>query len=152
MKNIVLTLIIGSSMLLSFAQKTNPDYNDSLAKQLGADDYGMKSYVLVLLKTGSNKSGDEEAKNKAFKGHMDNMAAMVKKEQLVVAGPIETNKNQYRGLFILNAKTLDEARTILNTDPAIKANYLEPELYMWYGSAALPTYLPVSDKIWKLGF
>jgi len=26
---------------------------------------------------------------------------------------------------------------------------LDMELFSWYGSAALPEYLPFSDKIWK---
>ena len=137
---------------LSSAQKTNPNYDEDLAQKLDADDYGMRSYVLVLLKTGSNTSSDEAAKNKAFQGHMENMSVMVEKDQLVVAGPLETNENQYRDIFILKASTIDEAHEILKSDPAIKEKYLEPEMYKWHGSAALPEYLPASDKIWKVGF
>jgi uncharacterized protein YciI len=135
-----------------FGQKVNPNYDAELAQKLGADDYGMRSYVLVILKTGTNNSSDASTRAKAFEGHMKNMSTMVEKDQLVVAGPLETNENNYRGIFILKAKTLEEARDILKTDPAIDQKYLEPELYMWYGSAALPEYLPVSDKIWKIGF
>jgi hypothetical protein len=46
-------------------------------------------------------------------------------------------------------KTIEEANTLLNTHPAIKADLLQAELYPWYGSAALAEYLPVHDKIWK---
>jgi hypothetical protein len=37
----------------------------------------------------------------------------------------------------------------LETDPAIKEKLLRVELYPWYGSAAIPTYLENHDKIWK---
>ena len=150
MKSYIYVLFLMISTVL-VAQTTNPNYDAELAKKLGADDYGMKPYVLVILTTGSNTDSDEKIKAKAFEGHMSNMETMVKQNKLVVAGPIESNEDAYRGLFILNAQSLEEARAILETDPAIKANYLEPKMYLWYGSAALPEYLEASDKIWKKG-
>ncbi len=133
------------------AQSTNPKYDEALAKKLGADDYGMKSYVLVILKTGENTSKDEQKMTEAFNGHMANMNKMVEDGKLIVAGPIDKNENSYRGIFILNVPTLEEAKALLQTDPAIKAKYLAVDVYKWYGSAALPEYLPASDKIWKVG-
>jgi len=59
------------------------------------------------------------------------------------------NDKQYRGIFILDAATVEEAGLLLETDPAIKEGLLEADLYSWYGSAALPLYLDASDKIWK---
>ncbi|WP_370391789.1 hypothetical protein [uncultured Winogradskyella sp.] len=81
------------------AQNTNPKYDEVLAKKLGADDYGMRYYVLVILKTGPNVSEDKAARQQAFLGHMSNMKTMVKNNQLVVAGPFEQNDEEYRGLF-----------------------------------------------------
>jgi uncharacterized protein YciI len=133
------------------AQTTNPNYNAELAKKLGADAYGMKSYVFVLLKTGTNTSTDEAARNKAFAGHMQNMKRMQDAGQLVVAGPMGTNDKEYRGIFILNVATVEEAKELLQTDPAIAANYLKAEVLEWYGSAALPKYLEAHDKIWTNG-
>ncbi len=46
--------------------------------------------------------------------------------------------------------SIEEARGLVMTDPAIKANLLAADLYEWYGSAALAEYLPTSDKIWKI--
>ncbi|MDN3493024.1 YciI family protein [Winogradskyella bathintestinalis] len=139
-------------MNISFAQKTNPKYDAELATELGADDYGMKTYVLVMLKTGSNASTDQELKNNAFKGHMDNIKRLVEEKKLIVAGPLIKNEKSYRGIFILDVSTLEDANLILETDPAIKSKFLKPELYLWYGSAALSEYLDASDKIWKVGF
>ena len=68
--------------------------------------------------------------------------------KLIVAGPLKKNDKTYRGIFILDVKK-EEAASILETDPAIKAKLLEPEIYEWYGSAALPIYLPYHEKVQK---
>lgn len=136
----------------SFAQKTNPNYDSDLAAKLGADDYGMKSYIFVILKTGTNTSADKATIDSCFAGHMSNMNIMVENGKLIIAGPMGKNDKTYRGIFILNVDTIEDAAELLKTDPAINANLLEPELYKWYGSAALPEYLEASDKVWKTGF
>ena len=51
-----------------YAQSTNKMYDSVLAKKLKADDYGMKNYVLVLLKSGSNASTDKTLKDSIFAG------------------------------------------------------------------------------------
>jgi hypothetical protein len=138
--------------LTTIGQKTNPIYDSVLAKSLGADDYGMKSYVLVILKTGSNFTTDKAFIDSCFSGHMANIGRLVETGELIVAGPLGKNERSYRGIFIFNVGSLLKAEELLQTDPAISSKLLDAELYNWYGSAALPEYLPVSDKIWKVGF
>ncbi|RPH33322.1 MAG: hypothetical protein EHM93_05760 [Bacteroidales bacterium] len=143
---LMLILTIGVSAI---GQNTNPNYDSTLAKKYGADQYGMKGYILVILKTGINKTTDKEFIRSCFAGHMKNINHLVKLGKLIVAGPLGKNEKTYRGIFILNITSLDEAKELLQTDPAIKENILEAELYNWYGSAALSEYLETSDKIWK---
>jgi len=150
-------LLLTISLLTLFAvsavgQKTNPSYDSTLAEKYGADERGMKSYVLVILKTGSSTTADKAFIDSCFSGHMNNINRLVKSGQLIVAGPLGKNENTYRGIFILNTMTLEEAAELMQTDPAIKEKLLEPILFKWYGSAALPAYLEASDKIWKKGF
>jgi uncharacterized protein YciI len=152
MKHPFIILVLILSFSFSFAQKTNPNYDPELATKLGADDYGMKSYVFVMLKSGKNQSTDKVLKDSCFVGHMNNINRLVENKKLIVAGPMEKNEKSYRGIFILDVDSLEEAKLLLETDPAIKAEFLEPELYKWYGSAALSEYLEASDKIWKTGF
>ena len=130
---------------------SNPNYDKALAEKLGGDDYGMKSYFFVILKTGTNTTADKELISESFKGHLENIQELVQEGKLIVAGPLGKNENNYRGIFILNnINSVDEARELLFTDPAIKNRLLDFEIFTWYGSAALPEYLPVSDKIWRL--
>jgi hypothetical protein len=42
-----------------------------------------------------------------------------------------------RGIYIFDVETIEEARRLTNTDPAIQAGSLVMELRLWYGSAAL---------------
>jgi uncharacterized protein YciI len=132
-----------------FAQSDNPKYDKALADSLGADDFGMKSYMFVILKTGPNKIDDKEKLDSIFRGHLKNIGRLADLGKLFVAGTFGKNDKSYRGLFILNVKTLDEANTLLSTDPAIKEKLLEPEIIPWYGSAALPLYLNSQDKVEK---
>jgi uncharacterized protein YciI len=128
----------------------NPQYDEVLAKKLQADDYGMKYYWFVILKTGTNTTTDKAFISERFKGHMENMGKMVDVGKLVVAGPMMKNDKSYRGIFILNHPGDEkEIRELLASDPAIASDLLEAEIYKWYGSAALPMYLSASEKIWK---
>lgn len=153
MKLTFLFVVISLTSYSSFAQTViNPKYDSTLAKKYDSDDYGMKMYVLVILKSGTNKTTDKITTDSLFAGHMSNINHMVDIKKLVVAGPISKNDNSYRGIFVLDVKTFEEAEKLLQADPAIREKVLAADLYKWYGSAALPAYLGESDKIWKLGF
>lgn len=150
MKTTFVLLFFLVSIVTVSAQNTNPNYDEALAKKLGADDYGMKKYVLVILKTGENTTATSEETSSAFRGHMENINRLVEEKKLIVAGPLGKNDKTYRGIFILDVPTVEEAGELVQTDPAVKAKLLDVELFPWYGSAALAVYLPASDKIWKL--
>lgn len=151
-------LILLLSVSITFGQSKladtlspNLNYNRELAYKLGADEYGMKNYFLVILKSGTNTTKDTVLRENSFRSHLDNIDKLVKEGKLVVAGPLGKNENNYRGIFILsNIKTIDEANELLQTDLAIKNKLLDYDIYNWYGSAALQEYLPFSEKIWKL--
>jgi uncharacterized protein YciI len=138
--------------ITTFAQPSGKaakvNFDAELAKKLGADKYGMKSYVLAILKTGPK---DAEVKGKEreemFKGHMANINRLASEGKLAVAGPFGKNDLTFRGLFILNASSVDEARKLTDTDPVIKSGMMIVELVPWYGSAALMQTNEVHNKI-----
>lgn len=150
MKKILIVLLLLGSQLV-YAQTPAPAFNKALADSLDADKYGMKMYVMAILKTGSATITDKATVDSLFKGHMDNIGHLADMGKLVVAGPFQKNEKQYRGIFILNTKSLEEAKTLLQTDPAIKAKLLDTELFNWYGSAALPLYLKHHAEITEQG-
>ncbi len=132
---------------LLMGQTPDLQYDKNLADSLGADEYGMKSYIFVILKSGTYNPTDQHLRDSLFAGHMDNISRLARLNKLVVAGPMEKNDHNYRGIFILNVKTPEEARELLDSDPTIKNHIFEAELYEWYGSAALPLYMKSHEKI-----
>jgi uncharacterized protein YciI len=130
--------------------QNNANYNAALADSLGADNYGMKSYVLIILRTGPNEVSDKNLRAEYFKSHFANMKKLSDAGKLIVSGPVEKNENQFRGIFILDAANFEEANTLLEADLTVKEKIFEAEMYKWYGSAALPLYLPYHQKIEKL--
>jgi len=146
------TLFLLCSLAKVDAQTVNPKYNAPLADSLGADDYGMKMYILVILKKGSVTFSDKKKTDSLFSGHMQNIGHLVDIGKLVAAGPIKKNDKNYEGIFVLNVKTIAAASVLLETDPAIKAKLLDPELFQWYSSAALPMYLKFHAAVQKKDF
>ena len=133
-------------------ENPNKDFDQKLADSLGADERGMKSYMLIILKTGPK---DKEITDKAqraelFKGHFSNMSDMEKAGKLKIAGPFSTkNELGYRGIFLLDTKTEEEARELIQKDPTIKAGIFDVEILPWYGSAAIPMHLKYHKKVSK---
>jgi uncharacterized protein YciI len=152
MKNIFLLLLLFLCSKAVMAQEKATVYDETLAKSLNADEYGMKNYVFCILKTGTNATASKEEQNKAFQGHMANINRLAKEGKLAVAGPFGKNDRNYRGIFIFNVATVEEAQALVDTDPAIKSKLLEAELTPWYGTAALMEVLKIHDKIAKTKF
>jgi len=144
-----LSLLLLSFLSLAAWSQDNPKFDGALAKKLGADEYGMKKYIFVLLKTGSKTTEDQKFVSACFEGHMKNIQKLVDEGKLYVAGPFFRNESGFRGIFILNVETVTEAKQLLESDAAIKEGLLSAEFFEWYGSAALPEYLEASDKVWQ---
>lgn len=126
-------------------------YDSLLAQKLGADDYGMRPYVLVLLKTGPAQIDDKTRVDSLFAGHMANIGRLANEGKLVLAGPIG-RKEKYRGLYIFNVANVEEARALTATDPAVAAGLLEADIMPYYGSAALRLLNDWHERVQKLKF
>ena len=146
MKFSVFVILIFTCVQLN-AQNTT--YDSVLAKKLNADANGMKSYYLVILKTGSAKITDKKKSDSIFGGHMKNIQRLALENKLVVAGPMGKNDKTYRGIFILNTDNKEEAERMVATDPAVQAKIFNAEYYPWYAMAALQEIMSLHKKISK---
>jgi len=148
-----LSAIIVAFVTVTSAQtkgKPNPAYDAELAKKLGGDDMGMKSYVLVVLKTGPNDAsvkGDE--RKKAFEGHFANINKLADEGKLAVAGPFGKNDKTFRGLFIMNTASVEEAQKWTEADPTVRSGIFIVDYVPWYGSASLMATNDIHKKISK---
>ena len=124
------------------------EYDEMLAKELGADDYGMRQYVIAFLKAGPNQSQDSTRAAELQRAHLDNIRRLAEEGKLVLAGPFMDNGDM-RGLYVFDVKTVEEARDLTATDPAVEAGRLVMELRPWYGSAALTKVNDIHSRISK---
>lgn len=145
MLQFLLAALVAASAMSASAEPSEPrgstatapaDYDAALAEKLGADEHGMRRYVLVILKTGPTPLPKGEARDAMFRGHFENMSRLADEGKLVLAGPLD-GVDGHRGLFILDTPDLEEARALVATDPVIEEGEMRAELHAYYGSAAL---------------
>ncbi|MEP6793746.1 MAG: YciI family protein [Saprospiraceae bacterium] len=161
MKSILSSLIL-FGILISIACQSNVQadtkksaepspqiaYDSTLATKLGADEYGMKHYVLAFLRKGPNRDQDSMRTAQLMRKHLDNIKRMADEGKLTIAGPFEDD-GDIRGIYIFNVSTIEEAKALMETDPAIQEGRLAMELHPWYGSAALMAVPELHKKIAK---
>ena len=127
-------------------------FDAELAKKTGADDYGMRSYVLVILRTGPTRVDDADERKAMFAGHMANMDRLSKEGKLALAGPFGDDAGDWRGLFVFAVDSIDEAKALVATDPVIIKGEMVAEYHKWYGSAATMLVAELHEKVAKKSF
>ena len=147
---LVLVLMCIASIVASAEEPKKPSFDPELAKKLGADERGMKTYVLCILKTGPKDAEVQgDARRDVFRGHFANIERLAGEGKLVVAGPFGKNDRAYRGLYIFNVPSVEEAEKLVILDPAVKAGVFVYELTPWYGSAAMMVVNETHQRIQK---
>lgn len=124
----------------------SPAFDAELAAELGADDYGMRRYVMVMLKAGERRDQDAETVAELQRGHMANMRRLSESGHLVLAGPF-IDGGERRGVFVFAVDSVEAAKELTASDPAIRAGRLEAEYWPWYGSAALMRLGELHERI-----
>ena len=124
------------------------EYDAALATKLGADEYGMRRYVMAFLKAGPNRDQDAAEAERLQRAHLDNIRRLGDAGKLALAGPF-LDDGELRGVYVFNVATIEEALELTASDPAIKAGRLVMELHPWYGSAALMQVNEVHKKLAK---
>ena len=74
------------------------------------------------------------------RGHRANIDRLIRTGEMILAGPIE-NAGDLRGIFIYRTGTLEEAETLVKTDPAVQAARLRIEIYPFWGPKVLQELL-----------
>ncbi len=139
MKKPIITLILVLLFSLPvFAQK------DSAAKK---PEEKIRQYWLVVLKTGpkDKEITDTAERKKIFAGHFSNMERLYNEGILKVAGPFGKNDLAWRGLFILDCKTKEEAEVYVRTNPGVAAGIFITDIVPWFGEPS-GSFVPGKPK------
>ena len=151
-KYILLTIVILGSLGCSAPSEKLDEvvqFDSVLAQKLGADDYGMSQFVMAFLKSGPNRPSDPKKAEELQAAHMANIGRMAEEGKLVLAGPF-MGDGDLRGIYVFDVETVEEAKALTETDPAIQAGSLVMELHPWYGSAAVKQISEIHEQISKV--
>ena len=113
-----------------------PGFDEALAQRTGANENGMRAYVLVILKSSGTPLPKGEARDLMFKGHFANMKRLAGEGVLALAGPLD-GVDGWRGLFVLAVPDIETAKRHVATDPVIVQGEMVAEYHRYFGSAAL---------------
>ena len=139
MKKIIILIIVVSAISQSvFSQK------DSTAKKM---EEKIRQFWLVILKTGpkDKEITDTATRNKIFTGHFENIVRLYNEGIIKVAGPFGQNDFTWRGLFILDCKTKEEAEAYVKTDPSVASGVFIVDIVPWFGEPS-GSFVPGKPK------
>ena len=145
---VMLCLVLGASLCRAqqVADPEKPAYDPALAKAVGADERGMRNYVLVILKTGPIRVPSGPERDEMFQGTFANMKRLSEEGKLVLAGPFD-GTDGWRGLFIFASSDIEEARQLIATDPVVAKGEMVAEFHKYYGTAALMLVRDLYEKV-----
>ena len=147
-KRVPFMLLAIACMIISAHAQMPAGYDSALAHKTGADDYGMKPYILAFLKKGGTSITDKVKSNEFLIGHMKNIGKLVEEGKMIVAGPMMDDTG-LEGIFIFNVKTVAEAEALSQSDPAVKAGLFVMEYHPWYATAALMEVVRIHKTLEK---
>jgi uncharacterized protein YciI len=86
---------------------------------------------LCFLTRGDKWTPEKTAATQAIQdGHMANIGRLAEMKKLIAAGPFGDD-GRLRGIFVFRVASLEEAKTLTETDPAVKAGRLALEIHPW---------------------
>lgn len=97
----------------------------------------MTTYVVGFFHKGPNWTAQEtEETRRIQEGHLANFGKMAEGGKLIVAGPFR-DSGDLRGMLIFKLDSIEEARVLMDADPALKSGRLVLDLHPWFAAAGL---------------
>lgn len=125
MKRILITLLLTfvSMPILVLAQEKK----EPAAK--------MVEFHMALLKRGP-KWSEKGMSPEVEKGHLNHVMSLLDTGKAVIAGPL-ADDGDLVGIYILRAKSAEEAKSWADSDPAVLAGDLTPEMHPWWSEEVM---------------
>jgi uncharacterized protein YciI len=113
-----------------FEVEMHPWWSEDVMKKTTTPEKTMTAYLAFLVR-GDKWTPEKTPQTEAIqKAHMDNINRLAETKKLVVAGPFGDN-GTLRGIFVFRVDSLEEARMLAATDPAVHAGRLALQIHPW---------------------
>jgi uncharacterized protein YciI len=112
-----------------FVPEMHPWFSEDIFKKRIAP-LKMNMFYLAFLKSGPNRTQPAAEAEEIQKSHIANIERLAKSGKLVAAGPFGDD-GALRGIFVFRVGSLEEAQSLSDTDPAVKAGRLVLEIHPW---------------------
>ena len=124
---IVLILVAFSCLGICASAQQRPDDQPKPAPQ-----FKLVEFHMALLKRGPNFSSATTPDAQLLQQqHISYVQSLLASGKAIIAGPINDD-GDIRGIYILRAKSADEARSWALADPAVSSGRLIPEMHPWW--------------------
>ena len=99
-------------------------------KKTATPEKMMTAYIAFLVR-GEKWTPEKTPQTEAIqKAHLANINKLAEMKKLVVAGPFGDN-GTLRGIFVFRVNSIEEARELAATDPAVQAGRLALQIHPW---------------------
>lgn len=113
-----------------FVADMHPWWSEDVMKK-PASPIKMTTAYLGFLTRGAKWTPEKTpATQEIQKAHLANINRLVEMKKLVVAGPFGDDTN-LRGIFVFRVASIDEAKALAETDPAVQAGRLAIDMHPW---------------------
>lgn len=113
-----------------FTVEMHPWWSEDVMKKTTTPQKMMTAYLAFLVR-GDKWTPERTPQTEAIqKGHMANIQRLAEMKKLVVAGPFGDN-GTLRGIFVFRVNSIEEAREMAATDPAVQAGRLALQIHPW---------------------
>ena len=113
-----------------FKAEMHPWWSEDVMKK-PASPISMTTTYLGFLSRGAKWTPEQTpATVELQKAHLANIKRLAEMKKLVVAGPFGDNTS-LRGIFVFRVASIDEAKALAETDPAVQAGRLVIEMHPW---------------------
>ncbi|HUS09801.1 MAG TPA: YciI family protein [Pyrinomonadaceae bacterium] len=113
-----------------FTAEMHPWWSEDVMKKPSSPIKLTTAYLALLTRGAKWTPEKTPATEELQKAHIANIVRLAEMKKLVVAGPFGDG-GQLRGIFVFKVASLDEARALAETDPAVKAGRLAMDLHPW---------------------
>ncbi|MCB0375663.1 MAG: hypothetical protein KDD04_07070 [Sinomicrobium sp.] len=99
----------------------------------GDSTYVMQKYFMVFLKKGPERDQDSLTAATIQEAHLAHLQQLYLDGKTCITGPFESD-GDVLGVVVFNTPTLNEADSLANSDPAVRAGRLVVETHAWWAA------------------